>query len=195
MLNYIWAILIVVSFFCAIATGRIEQLSQSVVEGAGKAVELSISMLGLMCAWTGFMKIAEAGGITAILSRVFFPLIKRFFPGYQKESPVFKAISMNMAANLLGLGNAATPLGIAAMKEMKRLHPHDTEADNNMVMFVVWNTASIQLIPTTMGILRSQYGSSSPFDILPAVWVASIGSLFIGVLIAKLLAKKRWKNG
>ncbi len=191
MMNYIWAALMLISFFCALATGRMEQLSEAVLAGAANAVELVFTMLGMMCAWTGLMKIADAGGITAILARVFYPLTKRLFPGYAKNSAASKAICMNVTANLLGLGNAATPLGIAAMKEMQKANPDSSTANNGMVMFVVLNTASIQLIPTFMGTLRAKYGSPLPFDILPAVWLASIVSLLVGVAVAKLLEGRK----
>ena len=177
MLNVIWAVMILISFVCAIFTGRMPQLSEAVMKGAGSAVELVIGTLGMMCAWTGFMKIADAGGLTAVLCKVFNPLLKRLFPDYRAGSSALKAISMNMAANFLGLGNAATPLGIAAMKEMQKENPNPSVANNSMVMFVVINTASIQLIPTFMGALRAQYGAQFPFDILPAVWLASVISL------------------
>ena len=147
--------------------------------------------LGMMCAWTGFMKIADAGGLTAVLCKVFNPLLKRLFPDYRAGSSALKAISMNMAANFLGLGNAATPLGIAAMKEMQKENPNPSVANNSMVMFVVINTASIQLIPTFMGALRAQYGAQFPFDILPAVWLASVVSLIVGVIVAKLLQGRK----
>lgn len=187
MLNVIWAVMILVSFICAAFTGKMPQLSEAVMNGASSAVNLIIGTLGMMCAWTGFMKIADAGGLTAVLCKIFHPLLKRLFPDYEHGSSALKAISMNMAANFLGLGNAATPLGIAAMKEMQK-HNHDQAvANNSMVMFVVINTASIQLIPTFMGALRAQYGAKFPFDILPAVWTASVVSLVIGVVVAKLL--------
>ena len=191
MLNVIWAVMILISFVCAIFTGRLPQLSEAVLKGAGSAVELVIGTLGMMCAWTGFMKIADAGGLTAVLCKVFNPLLKRLFPDYRAGSSALKAISMNMAANFLGLGNAATPLGIAAMKEMQKENPNPSVANNSMVMFVVINTASIQLIPTFMGALRAQYGAQFPFDILPAVWLASVVSLIVGVIVAKLLQGRK----
>jgi Uncharacterized membrane protein, required for spore maturation in B.subtilis. len=186
LLNYIWAGLILVSVFCAIATGRVPELSAAVMNGASSAVELTISMLGMMCAWTGLMKIADAGGITQILSDLLHPLTKHLFPDCKKGSPALKAICMNITANLLGLGNAATPLGIAAMKELKKQNPSQT-ADNSMAMFVVINTASLQLIPTYMGTLRAKYGSPAPFDILPAVWLVSVCALAAGIAAAKAL--------
>lgn len=190
LLNYIWAGLIVISFICAAVTGRMPQLSSAVMSGAAGAVELVIAMLGMMCAWTGFMKIADEGGITKILSRLLYPVMRRLFPSCPKESPASKAICMNITANLLGLGNAATPLGIAAMKELKKMNPTQT-ADNSMVMFVVINSASIQLIPTVMGTLRAKYGSPSPFDILPAVWLTSVCALIVGIVTAKLLEGRK----
>ena len=192
MLNKVWAAMIAVSVFCALATGRMQQLSEAVLALScyavmRNAVQLIFGMMGMMCAWTGLMKIADAGGLTAILSRLLAPVLRRLFPAYPPESPAAKAICMNITANLLGLGNAATPMGLAAMKEMSKLNPDPKTADNSMVMFVVLNTASLQLIPTFMGTLRAQYGSAAPFDILPAVWMVSAIALVAGLLAAKLL--------
>jgi len=186
LLNYIWAGLILLSGFCAVVTGRVPQLSAAVMSGAAGAIELVITMMGMMCAWTGLMKIADSGGITLILSKLLDPLMRRLFPAFRKGSPAAKAVCMNITANLLGLGNAATPMGIAAMKELAKLNPTQT-ADNSMVMFVVINCASIQLIPTFMGTLRAKYGSPAPFDILPAVWLTSVCALAAGIAVAKLL--------
>lgn len=187
MLNKVWAAMIAVSVFCACATGRMQQLSEAVLAGAGNAVQLILGMMGMMCAWTGLMKIADAGGLTAILSHVLGPVLRRLFPAYPPESPAAKAICMNITANLLGLGNAATPMGLAAMKEMAAQNNGSKVANNSMAMFVVLNTASLQLIPTFMGTLRAQYGSTTPFDILPAVWVVSAIALAAGLLAAKLM--------
>ena len=187
MLNKVWAAMIAVSVLCACATGRMQQLSEAVLAGAGNAVQLILGMMGMMCAWTGLRKIADAGGLTAILSHVLGPVLRRLFPAYPPESPAAKAICMNITANLLGLGNAATPMGLAAMKEMAAQNHGSKVANNSMVMFVVLNTASLQLIPTFMGTLRAQYGSTTPFDILPAVWVVSAIALAAGLLAAKLM--------
>jgi spore maturation protein A len=186
LLNYIWAALILISVFCAMVTGRMPQLSAAVLSGAANAVELVIAMAGMMCAWTGLMKIADAGGITSLLARLLNPLMRLLFPSLKKGSPAVRAICMNITANLLGLGNAATPMGIAAMKELAKLNPTQT-ADNAMAMFVVINASSIQLIPTFMGTLRAKYGSPAPFDILPAVWLASVVSLIAGITAAKVM--------
>ncbi|MFU0832696.1 MAG: Spore maturation protein A [Oscillospiraceae bacterium] len=186
LLNYIWAGMMLFSIFCAAATGRMEQLSNAVFSGSADAVTLVFSMTGMMCVWTGLMKIADEGGLTLLLSRALNPLMRRLFPDCKPDGPAVKAMCMNITANLLGLGNAATPLGIAAMQELKKNNPTQT-ADNAMVTFVVLNTASIQLIPTFLGAMRAQYGSASPFDILPAVWITSACSVIIGLTAAKLL--------
>ncbi len=193
MMNLIWAALLVISFVCALVTGRMPQLSQAVLDGAENAVGLVIATMGMMCVWTGLMKIAEQGGLTALLARLFSPVFCRLFPDYEKDSPAANAICMNLTANFLGLGNAATPLGIAAMKKMQEARPDRLShtANNSMVMFVVMNTASIQLIPTFLGTLRAKYGAAAPFDVLPAIWVASIVSMIVGIVLAKLLQGRR----
>lgn len=189
-MNYIWGSLILISIICAIITGRMPQLSDSILVGAQDAVTLSISMLGMMCLWTGLMKIAERSGITGVISRFFSPIISKLFPDYEKDSAAAKAICMNITANLLGLGNAATPMGIVAMKEMAKESKLKNTANNSMIMFVVINTASIQLIPTLLTILRQKHGANSPFDILPAIWITSIVALVVGIISAKILEKR-----
>ncbi|QAT51339.1 spore maturation protein A [Caproiciproducens sp. NJN-50] len=186
MLNYIWAGMILFSVICAVITGRMEQLSGAVLSGASDAVTLVLTMTGMMCAWTGLMKIADEGGLTALLSKALNPIMRLLFPDCKPGGPAVKAMCMNITANLLGLGNAATPLGIAAMKELKKNNPTQT-ADNSMATFVVLNTASIQLIPTFLGTMRAQYGSAAPFDILPAVWITSVCSVIVGLTAAKLM--------
>lgn len=192
MMNYIWLFLILVSFVCAVFTGRMEQLSTAVMEGAGSAVTLVISTAGMMSLWTGLLKVADEGGLTRLLARLFSPILRRLFPAYQQDSPAMKAICMNVTANLLGLGNAATPFGLAAMREMQKARPDPSSrsANNSMVLFVVLNTASIQLIPTFLGTIRMQYGSASPFDVMPAIWITSIASLIVGLLAVYLFRRR-----
>lgn len=188
-MNYIWAFMMIISIICAAITGRMDILSGSILSGAEEAVALIISLLGMMSLWTGLMKIADDAGITTLLSNLFSPALNRLFPEYPKNSPASKAICMNITANLLGLGNAATPFGITAMKEMNKCNPDKTTASNGMVMFVVINTASLQLIPTFLTVLRQKNGSSDPFDILPALWLVSIASLIAGVGAAKIFER------
>lgn len=189
MMNYIWAGLMLISIIVAFMTGRVNELSNAVIDGASQAIQLVISMTGLICFWTGLMSIADKGGLTKILAKAFKPLMTKLFPEYDEDSPAMKAICMNVTANLLGLGNAATPFGIKAMKEMAKDRPKNLKdtASNSMVMFVVINTASLQIIPTMLAMLRVNHGAQSPFDIMPAVWITSVCALSVGILVAKIL--------
>lgn len=186
--------MILVSFLCAAATGRMGQLSQAVMEGSGRAVTLTISMAGMMCTWTGLLKVAESSGITRILSRIMAPAVGLLLPGYRKDGEAVSAASMNITANLLGIGNAATPLGIAAMKAMAKEHKGHKLPDRGMIRFVILNTASIQLIPTYTATLRMQYGSTQPFAITPAVWLVSAAALTAALTMGRIL-ESRWKHG
>ncbi len=190
MMNYIWSGMIIISFISACITGRMAELSNAILQGASNGITLVITMCGAMCFWTGLIKIADVSGVTRVLTRVLTPLLIKLFPDYKDNEKAKGAICGNIVANLLGLGNAATPLGINAMKEMSKTNPLRDTANNSMVMFVVINTASIQLIPTTVAMLRQSYGSNSPFDILPCIWITSIISLVFGIIMAKLLGRK-----
>ena len=189
MLNKIWCGMMLVSIGVAFATGRTQELTAAMNEGAQAAVTLSVSMLGMMCAWTGIMHMAEQAGFVNKLAKLFSPVIRRLFPDFAEEPSVQNKMAMNFSANLLGLGNAATPLGVAAMKEMARLHPGDTPCRGTM-LFVVINTASLQLIPTYAATLRGNYGSANPYDILPAVWMVSLLSLTVCIVAAKWMERR-----
>lgn len=171
-----------------VVTGRMNEVSNAAISSCSDAVQLSITLLGSMCLWSGLMKVADRARLTEKLSRLFSPLIRLLFEGMDHTSEAAKAITLNISSNLLGLGNAATPLGIAAMKAMEKESPHNGSASNNMALFVVLNTASMQLIPTTTAILRQAAGSPRPLDIMPAVWIASFVSVASGVIMAKMLA-------
>lgn len=188
MLNYIWFGMIALSFVCALATGRMEQLSTAVTEGADKGVQLIISMAGVMCLWSGIMKIAQRGGLTKIIASFLSPVLSRLMPDYPEKGAAIQAVSMNITANILGLGNAATPFGIAAMKEMQKTNNMKTKPNNSMIMFVVINTASVQLIPTTAAALRKAAGSAEPYSILPYVWITSVLALAAGLISAKIFS-------
>lgn len=181
MLNLVWAALILVSIVCAFVTGRTQELTQSVFLGAQRAVELVFAMAGAMAVWTGVLKAAEAGGLTGAAARMLHPVIRRLFPGCREGGEAEQAICMNLTANLFGMGNAATPMGIAAMRAMERENPLGG-INRSMVRFVVVNTASLQLFPTTLGALRAAEGAANPFDILPAVWLVSAVSLAVALL-------------
>lgn len=189
MLNSIWFGMILASILCALVTGRLGELSNALMDGAQTAVELSLFLLGSMCAWLGFLKIAEESGLSRLLAKVLSPVIGRLFPEYWEEEEIQGKISMNLSANLLGLGNAATPLGLAAMKAMAQKNPGDSPTPG-MILFVVMNTASLQLIPINMASMRASAGSQEPFGILPEIWMTSAASLTVCVLACKLLERR-----
>ena len=184
---WIWTGMAVLSILCGLATGRGELVAAAAVEGAQAAVELCVSIAGMMCLWTGVMEIMRRSGLAEGLSRLLRPVLSALFPQVSKDRGVMDSISANVSANLLGLGNAATPLGIEAVRRMERKSPGT--ASDAMCMLVVCNTASIQLIPTTVASVRAAAGSSSPFDILPAVWLASALSVGVGISACKLFAR------
>ncbi|MBQ8572780.1 MAG: spore maturation protein A [Ruminococcus sp.] len=190
MLNFIWAFMMIIAFVSAIFAGKMELLSDSVIKGAGSAVELLISVTGIICFWSGMMEIADRSGITKGIAKLFSPVLSKLFKRVPKESYAMRYISLNISANLLGLGNAATPFGLSAMKELKKINNNKNEASDDMLLFVVLNTASIQLIPTTLCAYRSNYGSTAPFEIIPAVWLTSVIALFVGITVAKLFFKE-----
>lgn len=173
------------SVFVGAASGRLPEVSAAAVGESTKAVELSIKLLGSLCFWSGMTAVAEKSGLTKIICAALSPLLKLIFPRLKNEEKAMGAISMNVTANLLGMGNAATPLGISAMKELSRMSGFSKSATEEMVCFVVMNTASLQLIPTTVASLRLENGAADPLDILPAVWFVSALSLFVGITAAK----------
>lgn len=190
LLNYIFGAMMIISVISAVATGRMDQLSLSIINGATSSIELVISLMGVMCFFTGLLKIADEGGLTKIIAKLLSPFISKLFPDYEKNSNAFKAICMNITANLLGLGNAATPFGIKAMQEMEKNNKTPLEANKSMIMFVILNTASIQLVPTMLSAIRQKHGALNPFDVLPAIWVTSIFALSIGIMTAKVFEKR-----
>lgn len=186
MMNYIFPMLIIFSFICAALTGRMSELSTSVIEGGINAVELIIRLVSMLCLWGGIMEIADRSGVTMGISKLLSPVIKLIFPRIRKERDVLEAISMNITANILGLGNAATPLGLEAMRRLQSVNPDISRASDEMVVFVVMNTAAMHIIPTTVATLRGQYGSESPMSILPAAFLTSFCALAVAVMSAKL---------
>lgn len=189
MMKWVFSGLIALSVVFGIATGRMDAVSNAAIGSCGEAVKLMITLTGSMCLWSGLMKVADRARLTEKISGLFSPLIKLLFNGMDYKSESAKAITLNISANLLGLGNAATPLGIAAMRAMDKENRQSKTASDNMIIFVVLNTASMQLIPTTTAILRQAAGSHRPLDIMPAVWVSSFVSVASGVIMCKLLAQ------
>lgn len=191
MMSYIISGMILLAIITGAVGGNMAAVSTAAMNGCGQAVQLVISLAGTICLWSGVMRVADQSGLTDAMSRMFRPVTRFLFRELREDSPAMKAISMNMAANLLGLGNAATPLGLAAMKELEKENRCASTASQAMVTFVVLNTASLQLLPTTNAYLRLAAGSREPMEILPAVWLASSVSIGVGVLMTRLLAGRR----
>lgn len=182
----VWGVMVMASVVCAVAGGRMAQVSSAALEGARAAVELCISLAGVLCLWSGFMELLKQCGLERKLAALFRPLMRRLLPQASRDAETMAAVSGNLSANLLGLGNAATPLGIQAARRMAR--GCGGIASDELCLLVVCNTASIQLLPTTVASVRAAAGCETPFDILPAVWVSSILSVCAGLLMARLLA-------
>lgn len=189
MLNYIWAVMMITAVICGIFTGRINEVSEALMSGAEDAVTMTISLMGIMCFWTGIMNIAENTGVTNMIARLLTPVTKILFPKL-KDEKAKNAIIMNMTANMLGLSNAATPLGLKAMQELSSLSDGKTATDE-MCMFIVINTASLQIIPSTVIALRQAAGSAVPTDIIIPVWICSICVITVGVMAAKIFSKRQ----
>ena len=186
-MSVIWSGMVGCAVFCGLLTGRGPQVAAAAMEGAAAAVELCLSMAGVLCLWMGVMEVMRRSGLSQGLSRLLRPLLKRLYPDFARDREVMDSISANVSANLLGLGNAATPLGIQAARRMSRRTPG--VASDSLCMLVVCNTASIQLIPTTVASVRAAAGCAAPFDILPAVWLASALSVTVGILAAKVMGR------
>ncbi len=188
---WIWTGMVVLSVGYGIYAGTIDAVGAAAMEGAAAAVELCLSMAGIMCLWNGVMSVMRSCGLTESLSRLFRPVLGRLLPNACRDEETLSALSGNVSANLLGLGNAATPLGIKAAQRMAV--GCGGKASDELCLLVVLNTASIQLLPTTVAGVRSALGAENAFDILPAVWLASVISVAVGLLAARLLARL-WRD-
>lgn len=190
MLNIIWPVFIIISFLYAIFNGRVAEVNNSIFESTKSAMELTISLLGTVCLWNGIMQIASRTKIIKHLTKILNPIMKKIFPDIKREDKVHKEITMNIIANIMGLGNAATPLGLKAMKSMQKQNKEKDKLSNSMAMFIVLNTASIQLIPTTVIAIRSSFNSSNPSAIMMPVWISTILAASTAILSAKFLMKR-----
>ena len=188
VMSRIFTIMVFLSTMSALWFGNGPALAAAVTEGAQSGITLAVSMAGALCLWSGIGKLMEHAGLTACLSRLIRPLLYRLFPSCRRDTTLAGQLSGNICANFLGLGNAATPMGINAVKSMSRYAPAGTASDE-MCRLIVLNTASIQLIPATVAAVRASLGCTSPFDILPAVWLTSICSAGLGVAAAWYLGK------
>ena len=190
MLNILWPIFIILSFIYALISGKVNEVNNGIFESLTDAVELSITFLGTMCLWTGIMEIAKQTSLIEKMTNLLKPLINFLFPDLKRNESAKQEISMNMIANILGLGNAATPLGIKAMKTMQKENSKKDTLTNSMMMFIVINTASIQLIPTNVIAIRTSLNSQNATGIILPVWIATIIAAIVGIAFTKFLIKK-----
>jgi len=194
MLNIIWPIFIIISFIYAIFSGNIQKINDSIFSSTNDAISLCISLVGTICLWNGIMKIAKNTGVIYKITHCIKPIIKFLFPNIDEKSDVCNEISMNMVANILGLGNAATPLGLKAMKSLQKNNKQKDTLTDEMIMFIVINTASIQLIPTTVIAIRSSMGSTNPTGIVFQVWIATVCAGIAGIIATKIFIRFNKKN-
>lgn len=197
MMKWIITLLISVSFVVAALTSQMDEVSNSAIESGTKAVNLTLSLIGSMGMWGGIMRIADKAGVCDMIAKALSPLTKRLFKDIKQNGKAFKAITMNITANLLGLGNAATPLGLEAMKQLEAEENSETPhiASRNMIMLAVINSASIQLLPTTVATLRLAHGAQNPLDVLPSILLVSVISLAVGIILVFTLDNKTKKKG
>ena len=189
MLNILWPVLIIISFIYAVFSGHLADLNNSIFESASSAVELTITFFGTITLWCGIMQIAKDSSLSQKLANLIRPLLKFLFPDVKQEDPAHEEISLNIIANILGLGIAATPLGLKAMESLQKSNKKKDTLSNSMLMLVLLNTASLQLIPTTVISIRSSLNSNNPTSIILPVWIATFSAAFIAIIVAKFLIK------
>lgn len=187
-MSWIFTGILALSLFCALLSGRGSDLAAAITNGAQEGLTLSISIGGSICLWTGVGKLMEKAGLTKLLSRLLSPLLCRLFPTTQADETARHYLCANVCANVLGLGNAATPMGIQAAKRLAD-PTRPGVATDELCRLIVLNTASIQLIPANVAAVRASLGAAAPFDILPAVWITSLASASLGVCAAVILGK------
>lgn len=191
MMNYVWAILILIAIVFAIATGKGSEIGSALLNSGETSINLLLTLAGTISLWSGIMAIAESCGITKGLNTLFSPILKLLFSDYKDDSKVMNAVSTNITANLIGLGNAATPAGLKAIASM---YNGENKINNSMATFIVMNTSSIQIVPTTIVALRLAKGSNAPMEIAPCIWVSSVCALLVGIVSTKIcgiIASKR----
>lgn len=182
MINYIWAGMLIIGFVVGAATGNLEAVTKAAIDNAQSAFELSLGLVGVMSLWLGLMRIAEESGIVEKLARALKPVTVRLFPDVPPEHPAMGAMIMNLAANVLGLGDAATPLGLKAMQELQKLDPVKDTATDAMCMFLAINTSSVTLISATTVAVLAAAGSANPTEIIGPTIIATACSTTVGII-------------
>jgi len=191
MINVIWLLLIVIAVITGGITGNLQGVTEGAMNGAKTAVEIAIGLIGFMALWLGLMKVAEEAGVVQFLARLAMPVMKRIFPDVPPDHPAMGAMLMNMGANALGLANAATPLGLKAMKELQKLNPHKDQASNAMATFLAINTSDVTIIPATVIGIRVAAGSANPTEIIGTTIIATLFSTICAIIAAKFLQRLR----
>lgn len=190
MLNKIWPYFFIISVVYAIFCGNLESLNSAIFSSTEETVNLCLTLLGTMCLWNGIMQVAKETKIMEILKKILRPILKILFPDIEKEDKVQEEISMNLIANIMGLGNAATPLGLKAMKSLQKKNADKKKLSNSMAILIVINTASIQIIPTTVIAVRNSLGSTNTSKIIVPIWISTICVAIFVVILSKFLMKK-----
>lgn len=194
MINKIWCFFIFIAIIFGFINGSYEEVNNSIFSSINSTIELIFTLFGSMCFWNGIMNIVKNTSLINKIKNILNPLIKFLFPDLSKESEAYKNISINMASNLIGLGNASTPAGLKAMKELQKENKNKKTLSKNMILFMLINTASIQLIPTTIISIRMSLGSKNPSGIILGVWFASLSSFLFIIFITKIYFKFRKEN-
>lgn len=194
MLNNIWPIFILISIIYAIIIGNVESINNGIFDSCKNAVELTINFLGTVCLWTGLMEIVKNTSIIEKLKKILSPLMKILFKNIDRNAEVYDEISMNIIANVLGLGNAATPIGLKAMESLQKINKNNDTLSDEMLMFIILNTASIQLIPTTVIAIRNSLGSINSTKIIIPVWIATICAAISGIITTKIIIHRKNKG-
>lgn len=190
-MNYLWPILIIVSFIFSMINGNIENVNNSIFSSVADVVSLTLTLVGNMCLWCGLMKIVRETKIIKVIMKILSPVLRWLYPEAKNNKRAMEAISINTVSNILGIGNAATPAGLKAMEELQKDNPNKKELTNSMIMLIVLNTTSIQLIPTTIIAIRSSLGSSNPTNIIVPIWISTIVGTLVGVICTKILLKRK----
>lgn len=188
-MNKIWPYIMIISLSIGVWLGKVEELTTCLFDSAKVAIDTCINIFGIICLWNGLMKIAENSGLIEKMKKISYPLIKILFPELKIESPAVGDIAMNMSANIIGLGNIATPIGLKAMEELQKENNKKDKLSKSMMMFLVLNMSSIQIIPTTVIALRASYGSQNPAEIVLPVLIASLISVAVGIIVVKIFYK------
>lgn len=189
MLNILWPFFVIISIIYATFSGNLDKLNKSIFDSTESAVSLTITLLGITCLWSGIMEIASKTDIIKYLNKILKPIVKKIFPNINSKSKSYDNIIMNITANILGLGNAATPLGLKAMSELQKENNDKETLNDNMMMLIVLNTASLQIIPTTVISIRSSLGSNNPTQIIFPVWISTICAAVVGIVCCKIIIK------